>query len=263
MDTTTWTLEQVKDRISKGQEIDERVVDIGQNTVVKFADNVSAEEGEATMFIARMTSVPVARIYAILRDESDGVTYIVQEKLRGEPLINHLPTLDTATRDALALELQKILNELATLDKGHMGLFGRPSQYGSGILAKFDPPVPPIESPEDFLRWLPHNVRDNYGRDEAPLPTGIFDFSRPPIFSHGDFVPENILIEDGHVTGIIDWAYAGWYPYFWNDYIARRRSTLMAFQDGKWSQMVGQMMQPFPEEFRAFQQLYYRADSLL
>ena len=34
-------------------------------------------------------------------------------------------------------------------------------------------------------------------------------------FTHADFAPRNILVEDGRVTAILDWEYAGWYPAYW------------------------------------------------
>ena len=34
-------------------------------------------------------------------------------------------------------------------------------------------------------------------------------------FIHGDLAHHNILVEDGHVTGFIDWEAAGWYPDYW------------------------------------------------
>ena len=35
------------------------------------------------------------------------------------------------------------------------------------------------------------------------------------VFTHADFRPDNIVVKDGHVTGIIDWEMSGWYPEHW------------------------------------------------
>jgi len=45
-----------------------------------------------------------------------------------------------------------------------------------------------------------------------------FDYSRPPVFSHGDLVPENILVDSvtGQIIGLIDFEFAGWHPYFYD-----------------------------------------------
>ena len=34
-------------------------------------------------------------------------------------------------------------------------------------------------------------------------------------FTHGDLHFSNIMINDGHISGIIDWEFAGWYPIYW------------------------------------------------
>ena len=35
------------------------------------------------------------------------------------------------------------------------------------------------------------------------------------VFTHNDLHFSNIMIKDGHITGIIDWADSGWYPDYW------------------------------------------------
>lgn len=36
------------------------------------------------------------------------------------------------------------------------------------------------------------------------------------VFTHGDIAPRNIMVdENGNITGIIDWEWAGWYPDYW------------------------------------------------
>lgn len=39
----------------------------------------------------------------------------------------------------------------------------------------------------------------------------------PPVFTHGDFSPGNIILREDGSKGavIIDWQYAGWYPSCW------------------------------------------------
>ncbi|KAJ7151145.1 kinase-like domain-containing protein [Mycena filopes] len=238
--------------------------------LVKFGTHVSIHEGEATQFVARRTAVRVPKIYAILRDESrpDGepVTYIVQEKLPGETLMSILPTLSPALRDTIASELGQILIQLAALDtSGSLGHFGSPHTYDRGIFRKFhEHYAREITTPKEFLLWLPDILRAVHNMDPPPsFALDKFDLTLPPIFSHGDLAPENILIADGHVSGVVDWAYAGWYPYFWNDYIARARTNLLMFRDGKWADMVGKITPSFPEETKAFEILYHTADMFL
>lgn len=37
----------------------------------------------------------------------------------------------------------------------------------------------------------------------------------PYVLTHGDLNTGNIMVHDGHVSGIIDWEYAGYYPDWW------------------------------------------------
>ena len=34
-------------------------------------------------------------------------------------------------------------------------------------------------------------------------------------FTHADLAPRNIMIRDGRVVAIVDWAFSGWYPEYW------------------------------------------------
>ncbi|KAK7051788.1 kinase-like domain-containing protein [Favolaschia claudopus] len=272
-----WTLETIKSRMQAGTRIPSsegervRAVDIGDNLIIKFGRWIAPEEGLATQFVARHTQgIPVATIHAIVRDEASNppYTYIVQERLPGKRLIELLPMLDAATCYTIALELKAILSELAKLNTlGCMGTFGFPGQYPYTSLDQFIEGYPPyrITSPHDFVRWLPDAVR-SVDPESPPLPSNIFDAfdtSRPPIFCHGDLVPENILVFDGHISGVIDWGCAGWYPYFWNDWIACWRQKMPQYRDGKWIEMVNVMTEPFPAEVAAFEKIFRKASETL
>ena len=36
------------------------------------------------------------------------------------------------------------------------------------------------------------------------------------VFTHGDLHFHNVIVKDGHISGIIDWECAGWYPEYWD-----------------------------------------------
>ncbi|KAI0393458.1 hypothetical protein F5Y17DRAFT_458920 [Xylariaceae sp. FL0594] len=35
------------------------------------------------------------------------------------------------------------------------------------------------------------------------------------VLSHCDLAPRNIMVQDGTITGLIDWEFCGWYPEYW------------------------------------------------
>jgi aminoglycoside phosphotransferase len=42
-----------------------------------------------------------------------------------------------------------------------------------------------------------------------------FPSPEPYVLTHGDLDASNIMVHNGHVSGIIDWEYAGYYPVWW------------------------------------------------
>ncbi|KAF9065849.1 kinase-like domain-containing protein, partial [Rhodocollybia butyracea] len=261
--STTWTLDRVKTEISRGTRISivyygVDVVDIGDGCIVKFGTFVRAREAEATEFVAACTSIPVARIHATLYDEATSVTYIVQDRIQGERLDKLLPTLDAEKLQVIEKELQLIFSQLSSLDThGPMGMVGKPTYFldfhpfAAEYLGSWK-----ATTTLGFVTWIIDAT--NTATDVTvfkPLDSNIFDDKKPHVFSHGDLVPENILVHDGHISGIIDWEYAGWYPYFWNPYIALRRPLV----DSRWTRMIRNIMVTYNRERQVFSDVYETA----
>lgn len=51
------------------------------------------------------------------------------------------------------------------------------------------------------------DIKDMAAKQDGPWP--------PPVFTHGDLNPFNILVNGDRVVGILDWEFSGWYPYYW------------------------------------------------
>ena len=42
----------------------------------------------------------------------------------------------------------------------------------------------------------------------------IFTMPHRITFTLGDLLPHNMLVKDGHISGIVDWETAGWLPLY-------------------------------------------------
>ena len=202
----------------------------GVPLVVRYGYNVSPIEAETTSFVAEHTSVRVPRIFAVFAEPCEGsnriITYIVEERLPGTTLLDALPTLDEHSRETITGELRTIFSQLATSSnlRNRLGPLRGPWHRGNANFAWLLDHHPCSEDDardtEGFVRyWLniakKRPLTAHRASDRLLEP---YDFSKPPVFSHGDLQPSNIMVRDGHVAGIIDWAEAGWYPYFWDAY---------------------------------------------
>ncbi|KAM4065193.1 phosphotransferase enzyme family protein [Hirsutella rhossiliensis] len=68
----------------------------------------------------------------------------------------------------------------------------------------------------------------------------------PPVFTHGDLNPFNILVRGDQVVGIIDWEFAGWYPYYWEYTSAWYGNRIRQ----SWQQTIDRFLEPCPEELK-------------
>ncbi|OOO05212.1 aminoglycoside phosphotransferase [Aspergillus oryzae] len=82
-------------------------------------------------------------------------------------------------------------------------------------------------SQDDILDTMPYaSLDDNssssgYSSKKEDAPQGCEEF----VFSHGDILPRNILVNDqGMVTALVDWEFAGYLPLYWEYSRASRES---------------------------------------
>ncbi len=87
----------------------------------------------------------------------------------------------------------------------------------------------PFDTEEDFnLELRKTYVRAYEGTSlDAERIDGMLGAHKHKImFTHNDLHYTNILIKDGHISAIIDWTEAGWYPDYW-EYMAAMRQGQM------------------------------------
>ncbi|TGO47453.1 hypothetical protein BCON_0277g00130 [Botryotinia convoluta] len=76
-------------------------------------------------------------------------------------------------------------------------------------------------------------------KDEYPV-------KGPYVLTHGDLHATNIMVKDGHVTGIIDWEYGGYLPEWWEAISTRmvQRGQWAGHLRKEWKKQIG----PWPEK---------------
>lgn len=59
------------------------------------------------------------------------------------------------------------------------------------------------------------------------------------VFTHGDLNLRNVMVKDGKLSGVVDWATAGWYPEYW-DYTKGHFVTKMHW---RWLKMLDKVFE--------------------
>ncbi|OAQ98118.1 hypothetical protein LLEC1_06629 [Akanthomyces lecanii] len=164
-------------------------------------------------YVAAHTCVPIPKLYKIHATEC-GI-YIEMEYVQGRTLSKALCTLSTDQTASVFAQLQQYVAALRALPPPEPGVvssaFGNPAHDGR-IGNRFFGPM----SVDDFQaqargRLVMEDVH-LLGDEVRRVHTTRYATK----FTHADLASRNIIVRGGgDVAAIIDWAFAGWYPEYW------------------------------------------------
>jgi hypothetical protein len=205
-----------------------RILVLPNDDVVKYGPAVRMEEARTLKFLNQYPDIRAPRLRGVRiqsgrvldKDGDTGEealqTCIYMTRIPGDPLSTLLPAMDRSTMSCIAHEIRNEIDKLRSLkSEGYVGSVGR----GVCLDPLFRPGKShgygPFESEEAMNEFL---VSDRLPRNST-LKCYARKFMNSKqhtiYFTHGDLVPRNILVEDGHLSGIVDWQTAGWYPDYW------------------------------------------------
>ncbi|KAH7184807.1 kinase-like domain-containing protein [Fusarium flagelliforme] len=172
-------------------------------------------EVEAMQFVARHTRIPIPRIHAIHTEKKTGCIFIEMAYVEGECLDSAWDHLSTGERDAIFADIKTHLSCLRELQPPAQNTvssaLSNPS-YDCRIGARFFGPMNHTEFhslARGHLRM--EDVAQFLGQEVAKVHTSRYQTQ----FTHADLNPRNIIVRHGRVAAILDWAYSGWYPEYW------------------------------------------------
>jgi aminoglycoside phosphotransferase (APT) family kinase protein len=233
------------------------VYPLSRQMVVKTGSDVRLDEAATMMFVKNYTNIPVPKVLsAFIRD---GAAYIVMEKIPGQELAKAWHRLSDQARASLLGQLREHLDQLRALPP--------PTEFSvgsciGGSLQDFrqscrPPPVQfgPFRTIQDFHSWLRNGLKQGEatGMEPAELDKLNEMIAKqdgpwpPPVFTHGDLNPSNILVRDDKIVGIIDWEMAGWYPHYWEYTSLKMASDLV---NPVWHENIEKFLSPLPDELK-------------
>ncbi|KAG6368959.1 hypothetical protein INS49_003178 [Diaporthe citri] len=173
-------------------------------------------ELEAMEFVRSRTNIPIPRILKVYEfgERNHPVMEMASSAPRDVEVDYRQMTPDQVKN--FGTELGGYIQHLRSLKPPTDGIIG-----SVNLGKNHDPRL-------DGSAWGPfHGVADfhTYLRLGHPLshwenePDVTLAHSRPEQYSikftHADLQPNNILVKNGHITAIIGWEFAGWYPEYW------------------------------------------------
>ncbi|KAM5385685.1 hypothetical protein ACJZ2D_000884 [Fusarium nematophilum] len=174
--------------------------------VIKFGHSVDPIEAHNTLYVARSTTLPVPKVYAIYRrrEREATVTYIVVEYVPGTTLLTLWVSLDQDRRAAIARNLRTYFDQLRQLE--HPGYIGHIK--GGPLL---DEMFSETEGAHEFNtsfqtedELIDRIIRYTPWRPVTGWPTRLDTTNR-----------KNVIVRPDGMPVLIDWEFASWYPTYW------------------------------------------------
>jgi serine/threonine protein kinase len=204
-------------------------------------------------FVAEHTSIPVSKVYCsfVYKDRA----FILMERIRGDAIPNAWGKLPEAARQKVYSQLEEMIHELRALEPspetGVQNCLGG-ELFDSRITRC--PTFGPFKTIQDFHFSLrdgltptagaKHNIEEGEWQDIEKMVAMQDSSWPPPVFTHGDLNPANIIVRGDKVVGIIDWEFAGWYPHYW-EYTSAWYGNVTRTD---WRDAIDRFLEPFPAE---------------
>ncbi|AEO71913.1 a1b06420-3d77-47e5-895c-ec42ad4299af [Thermothielavioides terrestris] len=179
---------------------------------------------------------------------------IVSELVRGVPLVDVWMELSDAQKSSIKDQLRTQLSKMRSCTQPFIGRVGR--QHTRNIYDRLQQTYcGPFDDEKQFDEWCLARltggplVRWKWKRvleRERRASSGRF------VLTHGDLTPRNILVQDGVITGIVDWEYSGFYP----EYAEFAFAMVLCHSHEKWwLPVLKEVLQPCSDERLKFTRL--------
>ncbi|RDW74495.1 aminoglycoside phosphotransferase family protein [Aspergillus mulundensis] len=188
-------------------------------------------------FLKEHTSIPIPTV--VRSWEEDGRAFAIMDRVPGTPLSAIWSTLSEVEKKSIAKQTAEYLGQLRELHSNTMqGLHDQPIYSAFLFPTGYGVPHGPFSSDDELwsemkqaLQGIPEDVCLRL-RERMPS-------AAPYTFTHGDLTFVNIMVDDGRVTGILDWESSGYFPVWWEFTCA---GIGLSNEDKEWKNLLHRYM---------------------
>jgi aminoglycoside phosphotransferase (APT) family kinase protein len=217
-------------------------------------------------FVRSLTSIPVPRVYAVIRlppwifrwRRKQTVRYpdsafIFMDRIDGESLDIHTwLSLDYPARDRIVAQLHGYVSQLRSLTSPPGTVIG--SAFGKPVsddrLAQGWPTDEEFEISGPYADEGEMNLALRRQNDLSEFPPTVVEShsrSHPLAFTHGDFDLRNVMVKGNKVVALIDWEASGWFPAHW-EYLKAHWVPSVHEREREWRARIKEIVTPYEME---------------
>ncbi len=222
------------------------VVRLTSGTVAKPSQDMDEDtpdpsEANALDLVFSKTTIPVPRVRRVVKYK--WAFLIVMDYIEGPTLAHVWPTLSTWRKCLVAFTLRRYMRQLRRLQAppgvppGPLAAQGPARICESPVFGSVQSDRGPFASYAElsaFFNYRHRRALDEYWRNvpqDDPARKDLFDDSKPLVLTHQDLNLRNIVVGEGGRLWLIDWAWAGYYPP-WFEYVTTQRQSETARVSG-------------------------------
>jgi len=180
-------------------------------------DLIALQEAANVQHIHKLTRIPaphVIRVYPHLQS-----AYIFMSRVPGVALQDVWHTMSSSTKQEITAQLRTIMTDLRSVSPASPCLFGSIESHiclDARLITRVTVGSNgPITSEDQFNKFIMTDLKTRFNDEYYYMLLSMARKDHKIVLTHADFHPRNIMVEEGQITGIIDWSYAGWYPEHW------------------------------------------------
>jgi len=235
------------------------------NTVTKISqdldeDAADAIEANTLNLLFSETTLPVPRVRRVVKGQWSFL--IVMDYIPGLTLAHIWPTLSTWRKIRVAFTLRRYVRRLRRLKASATTPPGPLSAQGarrceSPIFGRVQSDRGPFATYSELSAFF--NKRHQMAMNCKKLPrddpsrNDLFDNSEPLVLTHQDLNLRNVIVGEDGLLWIVDWAWAGYYPP-WFEYVAMWRQNederISGTNDEFWKALIPFICGPYFRQAR-------------
>lgn len=196
--------------LSNGKKTILKIAPAKEVRVMTYEKNIIHSEVQAMRIVREKCDVPVAEIYGY--DDSGIICkspYFFMEKIKGQSLYAIKETLTAGQIESIYSETGRMIHSVNSISCPYFGYPGLPEYQGSEWYPVFYKMIETLledaKRVNSDIKLSPDELINKLQRDKA-----VFEEVTKPSFVHWDCWDGNIFVENGKVSGIIDWERVLW-----------------------------------------------------
>lgn len=196
---------------------DRRIVRLDYDRVKKIGGRLRNHEVDNMLWVAENTTIPIPKIYEA-KYEDGKLVAIIMEYIPGIALSKVWNDFTDVEKETTKRELQDYMAQLRIPRGNYVGA----ANQGQAIIGNLgDLDCGPFDSVEQFNEFILATTYEGFPEGFKDDFRAVIGRDHEIVFTHGDFYPRNILVDDdGHVKAILDWEHAGWYPDYFEMFLS-------------------------------------------